>query len=183
MRWMVLALGVPAALVALAVLVGYFLPSTHITSGSARYDAEPETVWAAITGVADYPRWRRDVRRVEFLPPNDGRLAWRERSGLTAIGRSASCAVEEESPPHRFVVRMLGAASAYQGTWTYEVVAEPEGTRLTITEHAEIRRPLHRAAVRYLLGYTNGVEGCLASLQALVGPGRRAALDSPAGSA
>ncbi len=161
MRWIIVVAGVLLASGAVAVVIGYFTPPTRITARSALLPAEPQRVWAAITTVEAYPRWRRHLRGVAMLPAVDGRPAWQERTWHGVIVNQ----IDERTPPRRLVIRLADRVLSYRGTWTFELAPEATGTRLTITEHGEIERPACRGLARYVFGYGDGLAGYLAALR------------------
>ena len=57
MKWLLITLGVLAALILLVVVVGFLLPVRHTASRTAYIPAPPEKVWQIITTVPDFPSW------------------------------------------------------------------------------------------------------------------------------
>ena len=166
MRWLVVATGALVALAALAAVAGYLIPQTRITSRSAVVPWRLTRVWDAITAVAEFPRWRRGVRRVEVLPAIDGRPAWRERVRHGTV----SCRVDEMTPPLRLVVRLTAPGITYSGTWTYELAEVGDGTRITITERGEIVHPMWRGIARFAFGYGGNLDAYLSALDRALSP-------------
>lgn len=148
MKWIGLVVLALAALAALAAFVGSRVPVAHVASRRARFEAAPETVWAAITAVEDFPAWRK-VDRVERLPDRGGRPAWIEH---TSDGRITLVADRHE-PPRLLVVRIDDPDLPFGGTWTYEIEPSQGGCTLTITENGEIYNPFFRVMARYVFGY------------------------------
>ena len=95
MKWVVIAVVVLGALIALVALIGSRLPQSHHASVEQIVTAPPEAVWMTITDVEAFPSWRADVKRVQRLPDREGRPAWIEegRSGKITL------AVERLEPP------------------------------------------------------------------------------------
>jgi len=144
MRWL---LGIVALVVVLAlvvVIVGYLLPKGHVATVTARIEAPPEAVWAALTDPVSYPKWRPDVARIEVLPARDGAPAWRE------IGKNGTItfAMEALDPPRRFVSRITDRSLPFGGAWEYVVAPDGRGTRVTITERGEVYNPVFRFVSR-----------------------------------
>ena len=160
MRWALGIVGVLVALVLLVVVVGALLPRSHIAAMSARYAAAPDALWRSIMNVRAFPQWRTDITRVELLPDEDGKLGWREHGKKDAI----TYRVLESEPPRRLVTRIVDKGLPYGGTWTYELVPDGTGTRLTITERGEIYNPIFRVVSRFFLGYTSTIDGMLRAL-------------------
>jgi uncharacterized protein YndB with AHSA1/START domain len=158
MKWVIVAAIVIVALavlMAVAALVGSRLPRGHAVSRTATFRVPPDAVWGAITNVDAFPSWRSDVKKIERLPDRDGRPVWVEegRSGRLTL------AVERMEAPRMLVVRIADPDLPFGGTWTYEIVAAPGGSRLTISENGEVYNPLFRFMARFIFGY----EGTIAS--------------------
>jgi len=174
MRWIIVATGVLIALAVVAAAAGYFIPQTRITARSAVLPASLHRVWAAITTVTEYPKWRRDVKAVEAVAPVDGRPAWRERVRHGTI----ACRVDEMTPPRRLVVRITDRNLTYGGTWTHELTEAGAGTRVTITERGEITHPMCRGLARFVFGYAGNLDTYLSALHRELSPGQSMPLDS-----
>jgi uncharacterized protein YndB with AHSA1/START domain len=174
MRWIIAGAGVLIVLAVLAIAAGYLVPRTRITARTTVLPAAPQQVWAMLTAMGSYPRWRRGVRWVRSLPALDERPAWREGRWHGAI----DCQADEVTPPHRFVVRITDRRLSYAGTWTFELSQENAATRLTITEHGEIADPRCRLLARYVFGYAASLDAYLAALTAQLARGNSLRLDS-----
>jgi hypothetical protein len=160
LKWMLLALLALVALVALIACVGYLLPQGHVASRSARYVQPPEAVFDVIRDVGAAASWRTDLRRVELLPPVDGRVRYREESGSGSL----TMEIVETTRPTRMVTRIADPDQPFGGTWTFELVPDEGGTRLTITERGEVYNVIFRALARFVFGHTSTMEGYLAAL-------------------
>lgn len=161
MKWLAF-LGIAVAAVALIVIaIGLKLPQDHTATRTADVSVPPDQVWAVITDVASYPKWRPDVKRIESLPPADGRASWRE------IRRSDSIAYEtvESLQPTRFVTRIADRGLPFGGEWSIELAPLPTGTRITITERGQIYNLLYRVLSHFVLGYTTTMDAYLHALQ------------------
>jgi uncharacterized protein YndB with AHSA1/START domain len=161
MKWLFL---VGAAVVAVSLLVvgiGLILPRSHTATRTVDVPTPPDQVWAVITDVAAYPRWRPDVTRIEALPAIDGRPSWRE------ITRRDSIPYEtvESVPPRRFVTRIADRALPFGGQWSIDLAPLPQGTRVTITERGEIYNPVFRVFAHFVFGYTATMDAYLHALQ------------------
>lgn len=71
----------------------------------------------------------------------------------------------EDQPGQRLVSRIADKNLPYSGSWTYQLEAIPEGTRVTITENGEVSNPIFRFMSRFVFGHTKTMEQYLASLQ------------------
>lgn len=148
-------------LVGVIALIGYLLPQDHVASRSTRLAAPPDTVFDLVHDVGQAASWRTDLKRVEMLPPVDGRVRFREE------GRNGSIVMEivEATRPTRMVTRIADPEQPFGGTWTFELVPDGDGTRLTITERGEIYNVIFRALARFVFGYTSTLDAYLKSLE------------------
>ena len=165
MRWLLGAVFLVVALVALVFLVGALLPAAHVASRSAGLSAPPERVWAVMTAVDDFPRWRPGVRAVEVLDAAGGARRWREHESAEKRDRGITYEVIESAPPHRLVTRIADAGLPFGGRWEYDLAPDGSGTRLTITERGEVYNPLFRFLSRFVFGHTATMEKYLAALE------------------
>jgi uncharacterized protein YndB with AHSA1/START domain len=161
MKWIVIALVVCGALVAIVALIGSRLPQSHRASVEQTLTAAPETVWQTITDVDAFPSWREGLKRVQRLPDRDGRPVWVEegRSGKMTL------AVERLEAPRLLVGRIADPGLPFGGTWTYEIAPTSGGSRLRITEDGEIYNPIFRFMARFIFGYEGTIQSYMTSLQ------------------
>ena len=160
LKWIVIVLVVIAAVVALAAIVGWSLPVSHVASRQRALTAPPDVVWKYITDVDGFPSWRRDITRVERLPDRDGRMVWAEEGSSGRI----TLAVEKSDAPRELVLRIADPDLPFGGTWTYEVAPASSGSTLTITERGEIYNPIFRVMARFVFGYEATMASYLESL-------------------
>lgn len=154
-------------IILVVVAIGAFLPQQHISSRAARFHQAPDAIWQAITEYSNYPAWRKDVTRVEMLPPVNGKPSWRE---FDNHGGSIPYQVTVMVPPRALVVRIADPKLPFGGTWTYEISSVKDGSSLLrITEAGEIYNPIFRVAARYALGYSRTQEQYLQALGARFG--------------
>ncbi len=161
MRKVVLViLGVFVLAVVVVVAIGYALPVGHVASRQVILQQPPDRVFAALTDVERFPAWRSDVKTVDVLSIESSKR-WREH------GANGDIAFElvESQPPTRLVTRIADTDLAFGGSWTYELVPEGSGTRLTITERGEVYNPVFRFMSRFIFGHTATIEQFLADLK------------------
>jgi len=161
MRWFFIVAGCLVAIVLVVAIVGAALPRDHTAAMSARIPATPESVWAALTTPADFPRWRSDVKRVELLPAAPSGPSWREHGGNGAI----TYVVEAWEPPHRLVGRIADQGLPFGGSWEYRI--EPDGTaasQVTIIERGVVYNPIFRFVSRFVMGHTKTIDTYLRAL-------------------
>jgi uncharacterized protein YndB with AHSA1/START domain len=157
---LVIALAVVLLLVAVVVVIGYLLPVGHVAARNAILPQPPDRVFALLTDVEEYPRWRSDVQRVELLS-RDSPRRWIEH------GRNGDITFEvvASESPRRLVARIADRSLPFGGTWTYELVPEGDGTRLTITEHGQVFNPVFRFMSRFVFGHTATLDRYIRDLQ------------------
>lgn len=160
MRWVLGIAGLLLALVVIVCVIGYMLPKSHVASVSARFAAPPDSIWASLTDVPTFPKWRPGLLRVEALPDENGQRGWRESGKHDAV----TYRVVELVPPRRLVTRIADQNLPYSGSWTYDLTPDGSGTRLTITENGEVYNPIFRFVSRFILGHTSMMEGVLRAL-------------------
>jgi uncharacterized protein YndB with AHSA1/START domain len=150
MRWPFVVLAVLAGAPIAVVGVGMVLPKEHRATSHATIKAPPDSVWAALTDVNEFPAWRDDVARVEVLPSRDGHRLWRE------IGKHDAITFEEveADPPRRLVARIADPSLPFGGSWTYVVAPDAAGgSRVTITEDGVVYNPVFRFVSRFVFGH------------------------------
>jgi len=160
MKWYGLALGAPVAAAVLVAVIGAFLPVQHQAARRIVLKRSAAEVFDALTDVAAYPTWRKELKTVERLADRDGRTCWRETSGS---GQLDLC-VESCEPAARLVTRIVTPDSPFGGTWTFRLAARAGETELTITENGEVYNPLFRALARFVFGHTATMDAYLRSL-------------------
>src|ERR1700733_14289277 len=137
-------------LIILAVVaIGAFLPQQHISTRAAQFHQPPDAVWQGIPEYAKFPVWRKDVTRVEMLPPVNAKPSWRE---FDNHGGSIPYEVMVMVPPRVLVVRIADPKLPFGGAWA-----------------GEIYNPIFRVAARFVLGYSRTQEQYLQALGAKFG--------------
>lgn len=142
MRWVIGLVISVTAIVGVIALIGYFLPVGHQATRSAEFTRPPIEVFALVSDLPNYKQW------------------WQESE--------TKVAVVESVPPSRFVTKIVDE-TAFGGTWTMEIVATSNGSRLTITEHGEVYNVIFRALSRFVFGHTGTMESCLKAAQQRLG--------------
>ena len=159
------ALGTVGTLAALALIVtviGWRLPVGHVASRDAAVAAPPATAFEVIANVEAFPTWWKDVTRVEMLPPEGGHRRFRQTDSTGSIVME----IVEQTPPSRLVTRIADPDQPFGGTWTWEIIPEGSGSRITVTERGEVYNPVFRFMARFVFGYTSTIESHLAALSA-----------------
>lgn len=150
MKWIALAVGLLAGLVALIALAGSLLPRRHVAVRRARFRQPPATVWETLADPLASASWRGDLRAVERLPDREGRLVWRE---VDRKGEALTLELVSDQPPVRRVVRIADPGLPFGGTWTYELEPATDGVQVTVTENGDVPNPVFRFLARYVFGH------------------------------
>jgi uncharacterized protein YndB with AHSA1/START domain len=145
--------------------IGTRLPKGHLARCRVRLSATPEQVFGTITDFKNMPTWRKDLKQVELLEPQNGKIGFVETSRHGRIRYE----VDEHQAPSRLVTRIADETLPFGGTWTYELTATGAGTQLTVTEQGEVRNPIFRFLSHYVFSQTATMEGYLRSLGQLLG--------------
>jgi uncharacterized protein YndB with AHSA1/START domain len=156
MIWLLLIPGVILAAIIALLIFGLLQPAEHSVTRSIILKQKPEAVFAMLDNAENLPSWSSMVTKVERIPDRDGRPATRQtmKFGMTVIATTL-----ERKPPSRLVGRMEKEGGPVWGTWTYELVPEGEGCRVSITEDGEMKNPLFRA-----LGRLRGLDASIKTL-------------------
>jgi uncharacterized protein YndB with AHSA1/START domain len=160
LRIAILVVGGLGALLLAVVAFGYALPVAHVATRNASLPAAPDRVFAAITDVEAFPKWRSDVEGVE-ITAHTPHLQWRERGSDGTIAFE----VQESNPPRHLVTRIADRTLPFGGTWTFTLEPSGSGTNLTITENGEVYNPLFRVMSRFVFGHTATIDRYLEGLQ------------------
>lgn len=159
MKWLFLFLSVLIVVFGGVALIGFTLPENHIVSRTARLSAPPDTVWSLVTSVTEYPKWRKDIQRVEQIA-GVPRLTWREISGSDRMTYEATVI----EPKSHFVSHIADTGVSFAGSWDYSIEPDGTGTKITITENGEVYNPIFRFVSAYVMGQTATLDKYLTAL-------------------
>jgi uncharacterized protein YndB with AHSA1/START domain len=164
-RTIVLILGFPALALAVMFTVGALLPADHVVASRAVYPVPADSLWAVVSDFEHAASWRPDLQRVERLPDRNGHPVWLE------VGPTGELPYEitASDPPRRMTTTIADDDLPFSGSWEYELVPGPGGTRLTVTERGTIRNAVFRFLARYLFGYHSTLDGYLTALGTRLG--------------
>ena len=160
MRWLLRAAAIIVAALVVATLIGWRMPRSHRASREQVIAATPESIWAAITAVDAFPSWRPGVETVQRLD-RGGQHAWIEDGDSGRI----TFVIERTEAPRLLITRIADPELPFGGTWTYEIAAAAQGTRVRITEDGEIYNPLFRFVARFVFGYEQTMASYLEALE------------------
>jgi uncharacterized protein YndB with AHSA1/START domain len=152
MRWKQWSLAILVLLLA-AVIVAYGLgeriPAEHTTVAALTISAPPSRVWALISDVDSYPKWRTDLKGVEDLPASGTHQRWAEHYAHDSL----SFVLLDSNPVNSRVVMMEPGTHPFDGQWTFELQPLDDGrTSVTITEHGHIFSPIFRFVAHNITG-------------------------------
>src|ERR1700704_2736543 len=82
-------------LVAAAYFYALSIPAHQTHTRTTTLKQTPEAVFALLTDLPNFPKWNRDMVKIEMLPPIDGKEATRQ----TFKGNMAMTIVTSESTP------------------------------------------------------------------------------------
>jgi len=160
MKWLLLILGLLAAVVALMALIGAFLPRAHRASRAAAFRQAPGALYAVVRDFAPATPWQSDLLRAERLPLREGRVCFREVGRHRAI----DYVVLADQPGERLVLKIADESLPFGGTWTYDFAPAPDGASVRITEDGEVKNAIFRFLARFVFGYTGSMDGRLRDL-------------------
>ena len=170
MKWLGIGLGVIVALIVIVVIIGYTLPKGHVAVSTAQYRKPAADLFRTITEVATAASWRKDVERIEMLPANGNRIAWREVSKNGVVNYEGEI-VRAPAPgvPGRFISRITDKNLPYGGEWIIDVAVNNGGSVVTVTENGEVYNPIFRFVSKYVMGHHSTIDGYLRALGTHVG--------------
>jgi carbon monoxide dehydrogenase subunit G len=161
MKWVLIVVGGIVALMALMALIGACVSRDHRATSAISLRRPPDTVWKTVRDIGGLPAWFPAMQLSERLPDRDGHEVWRQKMS----GFDVPIIVVESSPPRRLVTQIdRTAGGAFGGTWTYELISDGAGTRISVTEAGWIGNPIFRFMSRFLFGYYGSLDKYLKAL-------------------
>jgi hypothetical protein len=170
MKSLGIVLGVIVVLVVIVVIIGYTLPKAHVAVSSAQFHKPAADLFRIITDVGSAATWRKDVQRIEMLPPSGSRIAWREVSKDGVVNYEGEI-VRAPSPgvPGRFISHIVSKDLPYGGEWIIDVSMNGGGSVVTVTENGEVYNPIFRFVSRFVMGHSATIDSYLRALGTHVG--------------
>lgn len=154
MKKLLVLVGVPIAGFVLLVLAGAWMSPRHLVSRTRLFGAPPERVWTALLSVRQLPYDRSNLKNIES-PLEKDRLP----PSIEVLGSPVRIEARTQSAPVKLVVLTTEPGLGYSGAWTFTLAPENDGTRLKVTEDAEIRSRPMRFVVGRILGEDVLIEG------------------------
>ena len=141
MKWILRILVLLVVLIAIALAIGYALPAQHTLTRSIVLKQTPDNVFAVLADLPNMPSWNHGVKKIEMLPPIDGKEASRQ----TLDGNMVMTIITTESTPPNHLVRTVGDAKGpFSGSWTYNIRPTDDGSEVSLTEDATVPNPVFR---------------------------------------
>jgi len=145
MKWLIVVIGIIAALIIGLYFIGKSMPREHSATGERTYDVPVTKLWAVVTNVELYPHWRSDVRKVRSRSMEGNVLSWKEiYDGEDVL----PFVVAEVDSMKKWVVKIDDSELPFGGTWTYTFEPVDGETKLTISEEGYV----DNAFIRLLAG-------------------------------
>jgi hypothetical protein len=162
-KWVFIALGVIAFVVAVVAVAGAMLPVKHRATRRARFEKPAEAIDAVISGPPD---WRPDVKAFGAMPDSNGRKFWWEQDSQ---GQKITYELLEHTPT-RYVTRIADEKLPFGGTWTIETLPVSATTSdVRVTEDGEVYNVIFRFVSRFVMGHTATIDAYLQNLGAKLG--------------
>ena len=127
------------AIIVLLTVVGWLLPVGHEASVSRTFAAPADAVYKIIEDRGAYPQW------------------WHDDPGIKSE-------VVEAMPPRRFATRIVDPEQPFGGNWTFDIVPDGQGSRLTIAERGEVYNPTFRFVSRFVVGHEGTIDSFMDAL-------------------
>ena len=163
-RWLVITFGGLVGIVILVTAIGALLPQNHTATASVTLRQPPESVWAVVSELGEYPAWWPAVKSAERSSDELGREIWIHRDKR---GQGMPLAVLESHHPARLVLLIASHDLPFGGTWTYQIQPTSAGGSLvTVTEDGEVYNPIFRFMSRFVFGHYTTIEHFLGALAA-----------------
>lgn len=161
--WFVLGLLVVVLVV--PFVIGSSMPRDHVATMSIPLKTPPDRVWAVVSDFAGAAAWRKELKSVRAEPPSGGAVRFTESSSFGDV----TFEVVTQDPPMRQVVRIVDEDQPFGGAWTWELVPNGSGTRLTITEAGFVKNPMFRFMGALFRSPTDTLRDYLKALAAHLG--------------
>jgi hypothetical protein len=147
MKWVLVSLAIPVAMLLIVMIIGYLLPVEHHASVKCTVNATPEEVWKRLADIGSYPVWRTNVKSVEITSP----VSWMETNKRN---EELPFRILERREPSKLVTVIDDKSSPYGGSWEFDIQPANGKTLVTIIENGEVYNPFFRFVSKFILGHT-----------------------------
>jgi hypothetical protein len=125
----------------LVFFVGLFLPKTKSAQRAVEFSAVPEEIWDIVTNIDLQARWRTDLEKVEIVERTPEYEVWTE---YPKSGTPLTFKTRKKRPFDRYEME-IARSTVFSGSRIIELKdLNIDTTRVTISEHAEIKNPFMR---------------------------------------
>jgi uncharacterized protein YndB with AHSA1/START domain len=137
-----------------AYLYALSIPAHQVHTRTTILRQSPDAIFTLLTDLPNFPKWNRNMVKIEMLPPIDGKEATRQ----TFKGNMVMTIITSEStPPSRLVRSMGDIGGPFEGSWTYEITRNADGAQVVVTEQSTMKQPFFRLMSR-LFGETKYID-------------------------
>ena len=162
MKYILIVLGVILLIPAIAWIIGMALPQSHNVTIFQQFNISAEGIFMKITDIRNFPEWRSNVERVEFLNENERNPLWRE---YYSNEDPLSFRIIDQEESRSLTTEIADENLPFGGRWTYTLESEGESTLLTITENGEVYNPIFRFVSTYIIGHDTTIKQYMADLK------------------
>lgn len=155
--------GLAAILFGIALAGGALMNPEHRAERSVILSVPTDSIYQLITDFANSAMWRKELLKVEMLPPAEGKLRWIEFSRDNSSWTFEAVRLD---PPRRIVIRIAEPDAPVEGSWTISLKPVEEGCAITIIEEGRINNLIFRFIGRLFFSQTESIDAYLKSLAA-----------------
>lgn len=124
-----------------AYLYALSIPAHQTHTRTITLKQTPEAVFALLTDLPNFPKWNRNMEKIEMLSPIDGKEATRQ----TFKGNMTMTIITSESTPPKHLVRSMGdIGGPFEGSWIYEITPTADGSQIVLTEQSTMNSVFFR---------------------------------------
>jgi hypothetical protein len=163
--WILFVMGAIAAVVIALIAGGLATPRDHAVARTIVLRHDRDTVWSTVRNFDAYAEWRDELEHAEVVDTDQAQVRWRE----TSTRGSVTFGVTGEQAPERLSARILDDDLPFTGEWTWTLVVDDAGTRVTITERGSVPNPAFRFIAAHFMGYTKSLDRYLRGLAQRLG--------------
>jgi hypothetical protein len=160
MLWILFVMGAIVAVVVSLIVGGLVTPRDHVVARAVSVPTTVSATWQTVRDFSRYIEWRDELENAAVVDLEQSQPRWRE----TTTRGSVTFGVIIDQPPHRMSARILDDDLPFTGEWTWSLIADDVGTRVTITERGSVGNPVFRFIAAHFLGYTRSLDGYLRAL-------------------
>jgi len=153
MMWVLMII---VAVIALPVVIGFFMPVRYEGRTVVEYDLSVQQIWDALQDVEAHPMTGAMMKSVQTLPVDEGRPAWKEDMGRGEVITVTTSAYE---PPHHMIREMSSASVNMTSRWEYALEPAGQGCRVTLSGVTDIEKGTwHTPIFRVMMVVGGGVK-------------------------